>query len=88
MTNDDNDDDADDSDFDDTLGEILGTSFMATPSLDLDLCLVINLSLSPTGVKTNQNQEKLVVCRERADTEAYVSGSKPLNHFQMMDLDQ
>jgi len=34
---DDNDDDADDGDFDDTLGEILGASFMATPSLDLDL---------------------------------------------------
>jgi len=34
---DDNDDDADDGNFDDTLGEILGTSFRVTPSLDLDL---------------------------------------------------
>jgi len=33
----DNDDDADDGDFDDTLREILGASFIATPSLDLDL---------------------------------------------------
>jgi len=33
----DNDDDADDGDFDDTLGEILSASFMATPALDLDL---------------------------------------------------
>ena len=33
----DNDDDADDSDFDGNLGEILGTSSMATPSVDLDL---------------------------------------------------
>ena len=37
MTDNYNDDDADDSDFDDTLGEILGASFMAPPSLDLDL---------------------------------------------------
>ena len=36
MTND-NDDDADNGNFDDTLGEILGASSMATPSLDLDL---------------------------------------------------
>jgi len=36
---DDNDDNADDGDFDDTvsLREILGASFMATPSFDLDL---------------------------------------------------
>ena len=34
---DDNDDNADDGDFDDTLGEILGASFMGTTSLDLDL---------------------------------------------------
>ena len=32
-----NDDDANDGNFDDNLGEILGASFMATPSLDLDL---------------------------------------------------
>jgi len=37
MTDDDNDDHADDDDFDDTLGEILIASFMATPSFDLDL---------------------------------------------------
>ena len=36
---DDNNDDAEDGDFDDTLGEILVASFMATPSLDLDLAL-------------------------------------------------
>jgi len=36
MTND-NDNNADEGDFDDTLGEILGPSSMATPSLDLDL---------------------------------------------------
>jgi len=37
MTNNDNDDDANDNDFDETLGEILGASFMTTPSLDLEL---------------------------------------------------
>jgi len=34
---DNNDDDADDGDFEGNLGEILGASSMATPSLDLDL---------------------------------------------------
>jgi len=34
---DDNDDNADDGNFDDASGEILGASFMARPSLDLDL---------------------------------------------------
>jgi len=33
---DDNDDNADDGDFADTQGEILGTSFMVSPTLDLD----------------------------------------------------
>jgi len=33
-----------------------------------------------------KNQEKPVVCRERADTETYVGGSKPLNHLQMIDF--
>jgi len=37
MTDNDNDNDADDGDFDDTLGEIISASFMAAPSLDLDL---------------------------------------------------
>jgi len=37
MTNNDNNDDAIDGDFPNTLGEILGTSFMATPAFDLDL---------------------------------------------------
>jgi len=37
MTNDDNDDDVNDGDFPDTLGEILGATFMATPALNLDL---------------------------------------------------
>jgi len=37
---DDNDDDTDDDDFDGNLGEILGTSSVATPSLDLDLAFV------------------------------------------------
>ena len=37
MTDVDNDDDADDGDFNDTLGETFSASFMATPSLDLDL---------------------------------------------------
>ena len=36
MTND-NDDDANDGNFDVPLGHILGASFMAMPSLDLDL---------------------------------------------------
>jgi len=37
MTDDEIDDDADEDDFDDTHGEALGASFMAAPSLDLDL---------------------------------------------------
>ena len=48
---DDNDDDADDSDFDGNLGEILGTSSMATPSVDLDLAfgaIDSNVDLSRT----------------------------------------
>ena len=40
----------------------------------------------PTDVQDPQNQEKLVVCTEREDTEAYVGGSKPLNHLQMTDF--
>jgi len=31
-------------------------------------------------VQDNKNQEKSVVCRDRADTEVYVGDSKPLNH--------
>ena len=37
-------------------------------------------------VQDTKNQEKQVVCTEREDTEAYVSGSKPLNHLQMTDF--
>jgi len=37
MTDDEIDDDADEDDFNDTHGEALGSSFRATPSLDLDL---------------------------------------------------
>ena len=44
------------------------------------------VSLSPTGVQNAKNQEIPVVCRERAHTAAYVGGSKPLNHLQMIDL--
>jgi len=40
----------------------------------------------PTDVQDTQNQEKQVVCTEREDTEAYVNGSKPLNHLQMTDF--
>jgi len=36
MTNDDDDDDADDGDSCNTLGEILGAPFLATPGLDPD----------------------------------------------------
>jgi len=39
-----------------------------------------------TDVKDTKNQENPVVCTEREDTEAYVSGSKPLNHLQMIDF--
>ena len=39
-------------------------------------------------VQNIKNQENPVVCREEADTEAYVGGSKPLNHFQMIFFDQ
>jgi len=37
-------------------------------------------------VQIIKNQEKPVVCREKADTEVYVGGSKPLNHLQMIDF--
>jgi len=38
------------------------------------------------NVQNIKNQEKPVVCREKADTEVYVGGSKPLNHLQMTDF--
>ena len=37
MTDNDNDDNANKGDFSDTLAEILGATFMASPVLDLDL---------------------------------------------------
>jgi len=37
-------------------------------------------------VQDIKNQENPVVCREKADTEVYVGGSKPLNHLQMIDF--
>ena len=59
---DDNDDDANDGNFDDTLGEILGTSFRVTPSLDLDLAFGAvdsNVDLACTHI-LGLNQE--VIC--------------------------
>jgi len=38
------------------------------------------------SVQNAKNQEILVVCTERKDTEAYFGGSKPLNHLQMIDF--
>jgi len=38
------------------------------------------------NVQNIKNQENPVVCREKADTEAYVGGSKPLNRLQMIDF--
>jgi len=38
-------------------------------------------------VQNIKNQGKPVVCREKADTEVYVGGSKPLNHLQMIERD-
>jgi len=37
-------------------------------------------------VQNIKNQEKPVVCREKADSEVYVGGSKPLNHLQMIEF--
>jgi len=37
-------------------------------------------------VQDNKNQEKPVVCRDRADTEVYVGESKPWNHLLMIDF--
>ena len=46
----------------------------------------LQISLSPTGGQNAQNQKIQVVCRQKVDTEVYASGSKPLNHLQMIDF--
>ena len=58
---DDNDNDANDSHFDDTLGEILGTSCMAASSLDLDLALAPSTPTSPTSTRSHSQNAKVTV---------------------------